>query len=324
MQGDSIMMHNAKVVAYYKLKKQDLTVEVVKDCSYYDFLLVAYDQSSRFAIKVYTTDHIKSDDIITLTREIQANYERASELRIPIVLLYVNLTDGSLKFQKLLNWNFGIGKIADVRYEQILDWNSKNISILLAELGNEIRVLPESMFSVIKTISIQDEKYLEAKIIYLRKLHEGYKMNQKPGNLSEIESFTRCLEGIPEDYYPSDLLDRKIFEAVKKIYPNSTFRSSLLILNTEIRDLQHYSKLNSSNGRCFFMPDSSSVMDFLSQKVDGIIPNVNVMAAYTPHLRYNPNGVFESNFSVECTIDEINDIENALETYRPLTDYLHS
>lgn len=46
------------------------------------------------------------------------------------------------------------------------------------------------------------------------------------------------LFGIPENEYPSDILDNDLFTAVRNIYTNAEVKNKLLLFNTELHNLK--------------------------------------------------------------------------------------
>ena len=66
---------------------------------------------------------------------------------------------------------------------------------------------------VVKTIRLNEDRRgikCNAEMVYLRDFTPDYKMNPKPVE-SYLERFQRNLNGQPQDEYPHDLLDDKIF-----------------------------------------------------------------------------------------------------------------
>lgn len=308
-------------MARYKLLQFCSKVAAVSNCEYYDYLVSTSNSDSRFAVKVYPDDIDCANEIAILYDKVKDQSNNNSQINIPIVLLYVNTTTASTKFQKMLTWNYNNRKAHDYRYEPKLNWNSKNATILFAEIDKAIVPLPNSMWSFKKVITIHSDLYLDAYIVYFRRITDSYRIQEKNCK-SETESLSRLIKGIPETEWPSDKLDKAIIAAIDKEYPGCTIHSSSFIFNTELKDIQYYNRLNVVNGSVILIPSSGEFDKFLTIQVNGILPQIPLTIVYQPHLFKNPDTVICQRFSVECSVDEMGEIENLKDTYVPLEKYL--
>ena len=111
----------------------------------------------------------------------------------------------------------------------------------LYHINSIIRILSEKTISIIKRIKINEVdnqgRYHTAEIIYLRTFSNEYKMQQKEV-VDEKEDFKRMIYGIPENEYPSDMLDKDLLEVVQQKYPTAKVKSSLMLFNSELRDFE--------------------------------------------------------------------------------------
>lgn len=321
MTSNDNIYNLAVQMARYKLLQFCNKVAAVSNCGYYDYLVSTSNSDSRFAVKVYPDDIDCANEVAKLYDKVKDQSNNTSQINIPIIILYVNTTTASTKFQKLLTWNYNNRKAHDYRYEPKINWNSKNATVLFSEIDKAIVPLPNSMWSFKKVISIHSDLYLDAYIVYFRSFSDSYKMQGKDC-ISESESLSRLIKGVPEEEYPSDKLDKAIFAAIDKEYPGCTVRSSTFIFNTDLKDIQYYNRINVANGSVILVPSSGEFDKFLSIQFNGILPQIPLTIVYQPHLFKNPNSVICQRFSVECSVDEMGEIENLKDSYIPLEKYL--
>lgn len=314
-------MTNILAIGYYKLLQFCAHVDIVDNSPYYDFLATSKQTTTRFAFKVYPISQRGSHELNGFVQSICANKDGDSQLRISVLLMFVDEDTGRVYVQKLLTWRYGLSSVSDVENEEPHILNESNAQILFAELDNVIQVLPQSMWSFKKTITINDDSFIQAEIVYFRKFREDYRMKETP-ELSEIEKFYRYVNGIPEDEYPKDRLDEMIFEGVCHNYEQSDERTSLFILNTELRDLQLLLNHEIADVRFLFIPRLETASEFLHSHPDGILPQLPLSIAYQPYCGTIHNHSVVQSFEYECNSDDINTADALRNSYIPLKNFL--
>lgn len=308
-----------KNYAYYQLRRFCDSVKGV-DGPYYDFIVTANQYSNKFAVVVINLSKLTQpvDTIIREYAKVFNGSSIATQLFVPIVFMYVDLASGIAKFQIVVEWNYGVPKVTSSNARQT--WNEHNYSILCNYLDQTVRALPLSMWRVVKKIHFSDPTAISADIMYCRTFRDCYRMAEHP-KLNSLEMFYRNLRGIPETDYPSDNLDDMILAVIKDRYPNAEKSSSLMVVNTELREYQRYGENGIAQGEILLMPDCSP-FEFLNAYPDGIIPRINLsifnVLTRDGHSSINSPFVYHAD-SIQA-INDLNHLKQA--TYQPLTQFL--
>lgn len=319
--SEHINLTNILTIGYYKLLQLCAHVDRVENSPYYDYLATSKLTTTRFAFKVYPTSQRGSLELNSFVRSIYANKDSNSQLRINVLLMFVDEVTGTVYVQKLLTWRYGLSSVSDVENEEPHVFNDSNAQLLFAELDDVIQVLPQSMWSFKKTITIKDDSFIHAEIVYFRKFRDDYCLKETP-ELKEIEKFYRYVRGIPEMEYPKDRLDEMIFEGICHNYELSDVRTSLFILNTELRDLQLLLNHKIADARFLFIPGLEIAPVFLHSHPDGILPQLPLSIAYQPYSDAMQNHPIVQSFEYECGSDDINTAEALRDSYIPLKNFL--
>lgn len=102
-----------------------------------------------------------------------------------------------------------------------------------------IKMLPNDRIVFVKKINLENTR-ISGVLCYARKPYDGYSMRPKKKTQLEHNMF-----GYQEDEYPSDVLDMKILDGVKKQFPNAICQTSILMFDKEVERNQFWmSQLN--------------------------------------------------------------------------------
>lgn len=212
-----------------------------------DMIVEIPDNELKFAIEVKTVSAYTDANRQELKNRIARAVYRQGAPNIPVVLALVNEDSASVKIGIALQWRFHTPIIEDdIRFVELSPENADVILDNIKAADTVIRALSNTNLKVLKKISFSFEHgglNHHGYIVYLRDLHQGYRMNCKTPD-SQQEEFDRFLNGIPENEYPRDIVDKKILEAVAERYNDSKMKSSLLVFSTELRDLKHLLSLS--------------------------------------------------------------------------------
>lgn len=312
---------NILTIGYYKLLQLCARVDRVEKSSYYDFLATSRQTTTRFAFKVFPITLMGSQELNEYEQSIRANRNSAPQLRINVLLMFVEEETGKVYVQKLLNWRYGQSYVSDVTKEELHELNEGYAPLLFAELDEVIQVLPQPMWSFKKTITIKDDNFIQAEIVYFRRFREDYRMKETP-ELNEIEKFYRYVNGIPEVEYPKDRLDEMIMEGIGHAYDQLDVRTSLFILNTELRDLQVLLNHKIENIRFLFVPQTNIASAFLHSHSDGVLPQLPLSIAYQPLSGRSQKIPIVHGFEFECNPEDISAAEGLIDSYIPLEKFL--
>lgn len=312
---------NILAIGYYKLLQFCARVDRVENCQFYDYLATSKLTTTRFAFKVFSTSQMRNQELKDFEQSIRVKRDSAPQLRINVLLMFVDEETGRVCVQKLLTWRFGQSNVSNVANEEPHELNESYAQLLFAELDEVIQVLPQTMWTFKKTITIKDDRFIHAEIVYFRKFREDYRMKEAP-ELNEIEEFYRYVNGIPEVEYPKDRLDEMILEGISHVYSQPDIRTSLFILNTELRDLQILLKGRITNGIFLFIPQIDIASAFLHSHPKGKLPQMPLSIAYQPYFDHSQSIPIAQSFEFECNLEDISAAENLIDSYIPLEKFL--
>ena len=304
-------------IGYYKLLQFCARVDRVEKSQFYDFLATSRLTTTRFAFKVFSKSQKGSQELKDFGDSICANKDSLPQLRINVLLMFVNEETGSGCVQKLLTWKYGCSYVSNVANEEPHELNEKYAQLLFAELDEVIQVLPQSMWSFKKRITIKDDSFIQAEIVYFRKFRDDYSMKEAP-RLSEIEKFYRYVNGIPEVEYPKDRLDEMILDGVRHQYAQANVSTSPFILNTELRDLQLLLNEKIANGIFLFIPQ----IDIIHFHPKGKLLQMPISIAYQPNFDHSQIFPIVQSFEYECNLEDMKAADNLMDSYIPLENFL--
>lgn len=225
-------------------------VQIVDESSIiYDFTVHDVRQGLSFGVYVVSSKY----ETTSMFKEFQDNIQTTnlydSIFRMPIILMAVNTNSQSTSFGIVVSWHREqptINKKISMRESNEKSWGIALDHIL--SMNDAICVLSNYGINIKKTIRIESERIdglpCNGEIVYLRNFSDSYKMNQKIIT-NEKERFERLVYGIPEDEYPSDILDEIIIEAVKQQwniipYGEHNCKSESMLFTTDLKELQVY------------------------------------------------------------------------------------
>lgn len=251
----------------------DITITVSMQ-QHYD-LLVTYNDGTELKFGV----EVKSDKATPLHFDRIINHISLLDFseksnRLPVILLVVNEETETAKVGFLVGWRFGKPQI--YRDFELRNLNEKSSGLclqLIKSMDDVIRVLSVDDINVLKTITfsraVENGRKQQAQVMYLRKLSSEYRMKQKEV-VTEKERFERLLKGTPEEEYPNDELDRLIFESINETYKNAKPKSSILLLSTELEDLQYYKRFHCHHTKLLVSPDLNNLPMVVMSMLDGL------------------------------------------------------
>lgn len=176
----------------------------------------------------------------------------------PIIVIDCDENTSQLRWGILCFWEYDQCRVC--RHVDLKVFNEKSVGWIKAFVSNQnksLSFLPLDKLYVIKTINLNDERFMDAQLVYFRQFTNQYKMHSKL-YMNEREILNHLITGTPENEYPHDKLDEILLSEIIKEYPNAKAKSSLLVFNHDILALQLYADkersqrhlyLSSSNGR---------------------------------------------------------------------------
>lgn len=230
-------------IAAVKLYKffPDLSIQTSEN-GYYDLFATDKVSGFKFGVKVGSSKMLS-------TNEYEEYFDKlrqvaADSIDCPIVAMSVNESSEEVKIGIITK--IGIGETKLFRMPQMVVINTANARILydnIKAMDSVIRALDSSNCGIVKqlTISVPLGNGVEevANAIYVRPFTDVYKMRATE-TVTEKERFERYVYGIPENEYPSDILDEVILKGMTEEYPHAAIatRSSLLLFSTDLENLR--------------------------------------------------------------------------------------
>lgn len=302
----------------------DLKLKVAVSSSI-DLLVELPVDGSRFAILTWPSRDFQSKEFADAIVTIENNLELIEGL--PLYVASYDEVKG-LMIELLVKWDFG---------ESIINWNPVLKLLNTQSLGmfyddvrrqdSQIRILQDKNLRVIKSIPLHVDRNgisCDALFMYLREFTQSYKMNPKPV-LNYIERFNRNLNGQPQDEYPHDYLDDSILAAINTVYPDAKFEDSLLVTNTEYRNLLRYRNFQHDFVEIRFLPDLSEIpveMYPIFEKFEGVIIKFDIYMLLRPNANAFSNEGFELHFPLNGWLNTLNTIVSQLQTFHKVSDLI--
>ena len=99
-----------------------------------------------------------------------------------------------------------------------------------------------------------NQQTFKAEFVYFRDFSDIYKMKQTSYK-TDKERFYKSLNGISEEEFPTDALDKIIYQSISSKYHIANTRSRLVISTFELRNLQQYKNRIHKKGNIVIEPD---------------------------------------------------------------------
>lgn len=255
-------------------------VKIVEESStIYDFTVHDVKQGLSFGVYVVSSKY----ETTSIFKEFQNNIQSAnlydSTYRMPIILMAVNTNSQSSSFGIVVSWHREkptINQKISMRESNEKSWSIALDHIL--SMNDAICVLSSYGVNIKKTIRIESKRNdgmpCYGEIVYLRNFSDSYKMNQKIVT-NEKERFERLVYGIPENEYPSDVLDKIIIEAVKQKwsiipYGEHDCKSESVLFTTDLKELQIYKNYYSIAITVEVQPNWNDIPQYLLPMLNGL------------------------------------------------------
>lgn len=140
--------------------------------------------------------------------------------------------------------------------------------------------------------------------------------------VDERQRIERMIKGTPEKEYPTDDLDRMIFEAIDSKYKGAKVKSKLLLFSTELDELQYYKKHHCHHATLLISPNTNNLsmiemsmlngLDLFSVNLDVYVENMFYCNAFD-------SVSFEKEEPLEGWLTKLKEWEMMKETMRPIS-----
>ena len=218
---------------YYKNCKIDFS-----SLDFCDFIVSDSISDFRFAVSIKRTTYAETESYILSIEDILSYNNINEKYRIPYAIMCVNEAKETAKMGVVVSWYNQIPIVNQkLSLKELSDNNWTLIYNQLLTTDKTIRIIPNISWKVIKKIPIIKDDNNWGEVLYLRDLSSNYKMSPKVR--TEQEKWDNFFnKGVPQDEFPQDKLDDLILSKIREFSPESNVYSSLLLFNTELRDMQ--------------------------------------------------------------------------------------
>ena len=294
---DIILCRIAANILYKKIKGIEISFSKNPLCD-----LTVEDQSTGLVFGVLVKDRnlYSSQDHAKDVNVLNQRSFLLKEDRLPILLMRVDSESETLQFGYILTWEKYRASIhPDVTWRDITSETWSDLLENLKEMDRVIRILSDDKICVVKRVDVEriipNGGIAHGEIVYLRKFTEQYTMKQKELE-SEQEKFHRMVFGIPEEEYPSDILDDVILKGIEKVFPNPRKKSQILLLNTELQDLRIELHKDRKTIHILIEP----VFEELSEQLGQLVYPINLLSIPLS-LYYDSNRIIQDYITDENT-----------------------
>lgn len=222
-----------------------------------DLMVTEGTSGLRFVVEI-KRDDISQESLIDYLDNVAEVISDQGMPKLPLVLILLNEEALQLKAAIVVENHFGMPIVnREIDFVKLTSEQWPLFFDTIKSADSTIRLLTDFNFRILKRISFPYQgEHCEGTghLLYLRRFRPDYRLTPREVN-SRQEQFELYLNGIPEEDYPSDNIDHMILDAVHNRYQNAQIRSSLLMLNTELRDLRNEIRRNNIlKGSIDFIP----------------------------------------------------------------------
>lgn len=262
----------ASEIARYDSGAQIYEMNEVRDCGY-DLLVTSKKKGMSYGVEVKRSVFSRTKNY---DGYIQHLLQHQSEISVPILLVSVNESSEEVKIGIVFSWFHRRPLITKdvVLWKSTQDnWDKAlNLIALSAHIYGPIEYLQMDNLYLKKTLSLSAEgrngrRYL-AELIYMRKLSPEYRMHPRDRNTLE-EEFRFFLNGYDKEEYPMDILDNAIFVAIHNRFEETDLSNQLIVLNTELHDLQLYRECERGQVNIVIAPKLDGVNEAVMRLLGG-------------------------------------------------------
>lgn len=286
------------------LSRLDPNLEVdILPTDFSDLMVTERTTGLRFVVEV-KRDDISQEALIEYLDRVAEIVSDQGMPKLPLILILLNEGTQLMKAAIVVESHFGMPFVKrDINFLELTSDGWPLFFDTIKSADDTIRVLTDLNFRILKRISFKYEgEHHEGTghLLYLRRFRPDYRMTPREVN-SRQQQFELYLNGIPEEDYPSDDIDHMILGAVCSRYQNAEVRSSLLMLNTELRDLRNEIRGNNTlKGSIDFIPDSHLLSGFVLCSLPVVIIKDPIAGRIEP----------SQNYAVSCIVQNREEYEN--------------
>lgn len=295
----------------------------------YDFLVTSPEKGLRYGVEIKRSEFARTKYFADYLERLQ---QHQSQIDVPILLVSVNESSEEVKIGIVFSWfhrrpsvtrNVVLWKSTQENWDKAL-----NLLSISAHVESPIKFLQMDSLYVKKTLMLsaerRDGRRFLAELVYMRNLTPEYKMNPIERNTLQDE-MQFYLNGYNSEEYPSDALDNAIYAAVNDRFGETTLNNQLIVMNTELRDLQVYRGCNRGHVSIHIAPrideSDETTMRLLGGHAEFKI-TVELYAHSVEDRDYYDNMDFEHADTADGWVEKVIEYRNGFATYKKLSDII--
>lgn len=308
---------------------KDSLIEEVNENRGYDFLVTSPKKGLQYGVEIKRSEFARTKSYADYTEKLQ---RCQSEISVPILLVSINESSEEVKIGIVFSW---FRRRPLVTREVVLwkstqeNWDKAlNLLAISAHVEGPIEFLQTDSLYVKKSVPLSAEvrggRVYLAELVYLRKMSPDYKMNpiERATLQDEMEFYLR---GYEREEYPSDDLDKAILTAIRNQYDDSTVNNQLIVMNTELRDLQIYRECHRGAVNIHIAPRlddmNEAVLRLIGRHTEFSI-TVELYAHSAEDRDYFDNMDFEHTDAVDGWVEKVIEYRKCLTEYKKLSDII--
>lgn len=295
----------------------------------YDIMVTSLRRGLQYGVEIKRSEFARTKNYDGYIKKLQ---QHQGEIRVPILLVCVNESTEDVKIGIVFSWfhkrplvtrNVVLWKSTQENWKKVLD-----LLAYSAHVEGPIEFLQMGNLFVKKTIQLSAEKrdgrrYL-AELVYMRKLSPEYKMNPIERNTPQ-DKMQFYLNGYYQDEYPSDTLDNAIYTAIHNKMDETMVNNKLIVMNTELRDLQIYRECNRGQVAVHISPRLDIMDENVMRLLGGFTAfniTVELYAQSVEDRDYFDNMDFEYTDSTDGWVEKVIEYRKGMAGYKKLSEVI--
>ncbi len=295
----------------------------------YDLLVTSTRRGVQYGVEVKRSKFSQTKSFEAYIGMLQ-NHQ--TEINVPILIVSVNESTEEVKIGIVFSWYHGRPMIT----RDVVLWRSTqenwdkalNLLALSAHMESPIDFLQLDNLYLKKSLPLSAERrdgrrYL-GELVYIRKMSTVYRMHPRERNTQQ-EMIRFNLNGYDNEEYPSDALDHAIFAAVHDQFEATNVNNQLIVLNTQLRDLQIYREYERGHVNIHISPRLDGMDEAVVKLLGGhseFIFTVELYAHSIEDRNYFNNMDFIFQDVADGWVEKAINFRNSLRGYRRLSEII--
>lgn len=321
----------AEQIAIAEITRYDTgaIISPMNDRMCYDLLVTSPEKGLKYGVELKRSEFARTKNYSNYIEYLQAHQ---GEVDVPILLVSVNESSEEVKLGIVFSW---FHRRALITRDLVLWKSSKEnwekalyLLSISAHVEGPIEVLQFDNICLKKTLSLSAERrdgrrYI-ADLVYMRKMTPEYKIQPLERNTLQ-EEMQFYLHGYTKEEYPEDDLDKAIFEAVQEKCPETEIRNQLIVVNTELRDLQLYREWYRGNTHFRLEPQLNDMRDDVIRllgKHSEFMFDIELYANSDEDRNYFDEMVFTHTDAADGWVEKVLKYRKAMLGYMKLSDII--